>query len=141
MIAASMTAADSADVRARILGHLDEVKDPCSVATGEPMGLAEMGLVKSVDISEHGAVSVVLRLTSPFCEMIGFLKSEAVAKIAGLPTVASVTVESDSGFDWSPEDMAPHLRQRREERLRAVRADVAAHRLLPLIIERRDTSS
>ncbi len=129
------------DLRERVLGRLDEVKDPCSVATGTPMGLAEMGLVRSVEISDDGEVDVVLRLTSPFCEMIGFLKSSAIGKIEDLPGVASVTVESDSGFDWSPEDMAPHLQQRREERLAAVRADVAAHRRLPLTITRRETHS
>lgn len=130
----------TAELRERILGHLDEVKDPCSVATGEPMGLAEMGLVRSLDISDDGAVSVVLRLTSPFCEMIGFLTSESEAKIASLAGVASVTVQSDSGFDWSPEDMAPHRQLRREERLAAVRNDVAAHRRLPLTIIRQETS-
>lgn len=129
------------DLRERILGRLDEVKDPCSVATGSPMGLAEMGLVRSVDISADGDVHVVLRLTSPFCEMIGFLTESATKEIAGLPAVASVTVESDSGFDWSPEHMAPHQQQRRAERLSAVRADVAAHRRLPLTIARRETTA
>lgn len=129
------------ELEERILGRLDEVKDPCSVATGTPMGLTEMGLVKSVDVSDDGEVRVVLRLTSPFCEMIGFLKSSAIDKIADLPAVASVSVESDSGFDWSPDDMAPHQQERRAERLRAVRADVAAHRRLPLTIARRETTA
>lgn len=127
-------------LRERILGHLDEVKDPCSVTAGTPMGLTEMGLVRSVDISSDGEVTVVLRLTSPFCEMIGFLRSSSVGKIEDLAGVTSVTVQSDSGFDWSPEDMAPHLQQRRADRLRAVHADVAAHRRLPLTTERRETS-
>jgi metal-sulfur cluster biosynthetic enzyme len=120
------------DLRERILGRLDEIKDPCSVATGSPMGLAEMGLVKSVAISDDGEVDVVLRLTSPFCEMIGFLKSSAIEKIADLPAVATVSVESDSGFDWSPEDMAPHLQQQRQERL-------ASYRLLPLTVTEKET--
>jgi metal-sulfur cluster biosynthetic enzyme len=122
------------ELRERILGRLDEIKDPCSVATGSPMGLAEMGLVKSLDISDDGEVGLVLRLTSPFCEMIGFLKQSAIEKIADLPAVASVTVESDSGFDWSPEDMAPHLQRQRNERL-------AAYRLLPLTVTRQETSA
>jgi len=125
----------------RIRARLDQVKDPCSVTAGTPMGLDEMGLVRSVDVSDDGEVSVVLRLTSPFCEMIGFLKSSAIGEIEQLPGVASVTVESDSGFDWSPEDMAPHLQQRRSDRLSAVHADVAAHRRLPLTITRRETAS
>lgn len=127
----------------RVRARLDRVKDPCSVTAGTPMGLDEMGLVRSVDVSADGDgdVSIVLRLTSPFCEMIGFLKSSAIGEVEQLPGVASVTVESDSGFDWSPEDMAPHLQRRREERLSAVRADVAAHHRLPLTITRRENVS
>jgi len=64
--------------------------------------------------------------------MTGFLESEPVAKVTDLPTVTSVISESDPGLDWSPEDMAPHLQHQREERLQAVRADVAAPHLLPL---------
>lgn len=118
----------------RIRARLDQVKDPCSVSSGRPMGLDEMGLVRSVDVSADGEVTVVLRLTSPFCEMIGFLKSSAIGEIEQLPGVASVAVESDSGFEWSPEDMAPHLQQQRAERL-------ASYRLLPLTTTRRETAS
>lgn len=116
----------------RILERLDEVKDPCSVTAGEPMGLAEMGLVKSTDVSDDGDVSLVLRLTSPFCEMIGFLTSQAEEKVGGLPGVRSVRVATDSGFDWSPEDMSPEMQHRRQARLSAVREDVLRHRRLPI---------
>lgn len=122
-------------LRSDILDRLDEVKDPCSVTAGDPMGLSEMGLVKSVDISPHGEVSLVLRLTSPFCEMIGFLRSEAIGKIEDLPSVSSVVVRTDSGFDWSPEDMAPHLQRRREERLAVMRADVARRRCVSVTLD------
>lgn len=116
------------DIRAR----LDEVKDPCSVTAGNPMGLAEMGLIKSTEVSDDGDVSLVLRLTSPFCEMIGFLKSQAEEKVGALPGVRSVTVTTDSGFDWSPEDMSAEQQRRRRERLAAVRNDVLRHRRLPI---------
>jgi len=122
-----------ADLRAEILRALDEVKDPCSVTAGDSLGLTEMGLVRSVDVSSEGAVTVTLRLTSPFCEMIGFLKTSALDGLQALPGVSSVTVEADSGFDWSTEHMSPQVRERREERLRAIRADVEARRRLPLV--------
>lgn len=120
---------------AQIHRQLDEIKDPCSVATGEPMGMSEMGLVESVDVSDDGDVIVGLRLTSPFCEMIGFLRSEVIAKVGALPSVRSVDVRSDSGFDWSPDDMAPHLRRRRAERLAAMREEAPVP--LPLTVVRR----
>ena len=101
---------------------LDEIKDPCSVGFGDPMGLVEMGLVRSVDVSPAGDVTVGLRLTSPFCEMIGFFKHTAVDRIRSLPSVESVTVEADSGFDWSPEYMSPDRQEQRRQRRAALRA-------------------
>jgi metal-sulfur cluster biosynthetic enzyme len=108
-------------LRSEVLRILDEIKDPCSVGFGDPMGLAEMGLIRSLDISPAGDVNVCLRLTSPFCEMIGFFKITAVDKIRELPSVGSVVVEADSGFDWSPEFMSPARQERRRERLRTLR--------------------
>ena len=104
-------------LRSEVLRILDEIKDPCSVGFGDPMGLAEMGLIRSVDVSPAGDVKVCLRLTSPFCEMIGFFKTAAVDKIRELPSVGNVVVEADSGFDWSPEFMSATRRQQRRERL------------------------
>ena len=101
---------------------LDEIKDPCSVGFGDPMGLVEMGLVQAVDVTPAGDVTVRLRLTSPFCEMIGFFKHTAVERIRSLPSVESVTVETDSGFDWSPEYMSPARQEQRRQRLAALRA-------------------
>ena len=86
------------------------------------MGLVEMGLVRSVDVTPAGEVTVCLRLTSPFCEMIGFFKNTAVDRIRSLPSVVSVTVETDSGFDWSPEYMSPARQEQRRQRLAALRA-------------------
>lgn len=114
------------ELRTQVFAYLDEIKDPCSVASGEPMGLVEMGLVRSVAISAAGDVSICLRLTSPFCEMIGFMKSAALEKIGKLPAIDSVVVQSDSGLDWSPDEMSPRLRRRRQERLRVLRDRVAA---------------
>ena len=100
---------------------LDEIKDPCSVAASTPMGLDEMGLVRSLEITDGGQVTVVLRLTSPFCEMVPFMRNEAIEKIRRLPGVAGVTVEHDSGLDWDPDLIAPEARERQQGRLRMLR--------------------
>jgi metal-sulfur cluster biosynthetic enzyme len=116
-----MVVTETETLRSEVLRILDEIKDPCSVGFGNPMGLTEMGLIRSVDVSPAGDVNVCLRLTSPFCEMIGFFKTTAVDKIRELPSVGSVSVEADSGFDWSPEFMSPARQQQRHERLRTLR--------------------
>jgi metal-sulfur cluster biosynthetic enzyme len=108
-----------------ILAELDAIKDPCSLATGLPLGLVEMGLVREVAIAPDGSVTVDLRLTSPFCHMIGFFKTEAAARIGRLPGVAAVTLNADNGLDWSPRDISPAAAERRQQHLRRMEASAA----------------
>lgn len=103
--------------RAAIIAELDEIKDPCSMASGVPMGLAEMGLVESIDISPAGEVAIRLRLTSPFCHMIGFFKSEAQRRVMNLPGIASVSLCADNGLDWSPDLISEAAQSRRAVQL------------------------
>ncbi len=112
-----MTATES-DIRA----ILDEIKDPCSVAASVPMGLDEMGIVKSVNIAGCGHVEIELRLTSPVCEMIGYMRNEAITKIGALQGVTGVSVCHDSGLDWDHDMIAPEAQARRQRRLAMLQA-------------------
>jgi len=112
---------DHEKLEAKIRHELDSIKDPCSLASGVPLGLDEMGLIDQVIISDEGAVVLRLRLTSPFCHMIGFFKTEATRLIAALPGVASVTLEADNGLDWSPSMISPVGQSRREAHLQRMR--------------------
>jgi metal-sulfur cluster biosynthetic enzyme len=105
------------DIRAT----LDDIKDPCSVAASIPMGLDEMGIVKSVAIADSGQVDIGLRLTSPVCEMIGYMRKEAIARIGALPGVTGVSVSHDSGLDWDHDMIAPEAQARRQHRLAMLR--------------------
>jgi metal-sulfur cluster biosynthetic enzyme len=110
-------------LRADILAALDEIKDPCSVASGSPLGLVEMGLIKQLDISSHGQVAIELCLTAPFCHMIAFFQQETSRRIGGLEGVTRVSLKTDNGLDWSPERMSPQAQARREKLLAAAMAD------------------
>ncbi len=105
------------DLHARILTELDQIKDPCSLASGVPMGLDEMGLVDTVEIGDDGRVDIRLRLTSPFCHMIGFFHVEAKRRIMGLSGVTDVHVSADTGLDWSPSRISPAAQARRAANL------------------------
>ncbi len=107
-------------LRAAILRRLDRVQDPCSVAGASPMGLSEMGLVGSVEISEDGDVAVHLRLTSPFCHMIAFMQSEAQNEVGALPGVRSVRVTGDQGLDSSPDLISREAQERGRRQLPVV---------------------
>ena len=113
------------ELRDRILEELDEIKDPCSLAAGTPLGLAEMGLVRELAIDADGGVTVDLKLTSPFCHMIGFFKTEATKRIGDLAGVTSVTLTADNGLDWSPRDISPAAAARRAQHLQRLEAAIA----------------
>lgn len=109
------------DLREEVLACLDAVQDPCSVVNGTPMGLVDMGLVESVVVDDDGDIDICLRLTSPFCEMIGFMRKAAIERIAVLDGAGTVNVRTDSGLDWSPERMSPEAQERRRQRLLTLR--------------------
>lgn len=114
------------DLRDQITAAMNEIKDPCSLAAGTPMGLDEMGLVKQVAIEPGGRVAISLRLTSPFCHMIGFFKTEAIKRIGELPGVTHVELIADNGLDWSPTLISPAAALRRQGQVDRMKGAVAA---------------
>lgn len=115
-----------ADLKDRIRAQLDEIKDPCSLAAGTPLGLDEMGLVKDVVIDASGDVTIDLRLTSPFCHMIGFFQQEATRRVQALCGAQNVTLRADNGLDWSPGFLSPAAQARRGAHLAAQEAHFTA---------------
>ena len=106
-------------VAADIRRALDSIGDPCSVGSGVPMGIEEMGLVEAVEVDLDGNVVIRLRLTSPTCHMVSYFKVEAEERARQVLGVRSVRAVSDTGLDWSPEMMSAAAKQRRRESLRA----------------------
>lgn len=106
--------------RGRVEEQLDEVIDPCSAANGTDLSIVEMGLVDDVEI-DASAVTVSLRLTSPFCMQIPYFIDEVEERVGNLDGVSSVTLETDQGREWHRGMMSESARARREER-KAARA-------------------
>ena len=67
------------------------------------------------------ALEVELRLTSPFCEMVAYMKQETERKVGALPGVTDVSVRHDSGLDWDHVMIAPAAQARRRRRLDALK--------------------
>ena len=104
-----------AELEERAIGALHTITDPCSAATGVPIDLVDMGLIRAVTCDGSRAV-VELRLTSPTC----FQAADIVQRIEAEGRAATgldVEVRTDFGAEWTPELMAPHSRAR----LRALR--------------------
>jgi metal-sulfur cluster biosynthetic enzyme len=132
-----MTASDTVELEVRRI--LNEIIDPCSRATGEPAGLADMGLVHEVEVSGSGpntTVRVVIGITEFGCMMGGAFVHDAHARLAGVFGGANVRVQLSDRFDWLPEHMTAAYRQRlagrqaEPARLAALRKSSFAHSAL-----------
>jgi metal-sulfur cluster biosynthetic enzyme len=95
---------------------LERVVDPCSIATGVPITLADMGLIEDVAVTD-GRAHIRLRVTSPFCMHIGNMHERILDVVGEVPGVDGVDLDVDDGMTWLPSMMAPES----QRRLRAVR--------------------
>lgn len=111
---------------AAVRAALDGVVDPCSVAAGAPLSLADMGLVRSV-VVDGGAVRVALAVTGPGCTFLGLLLGAARSAVEAVPGVREASVEIDTAAVWDPSWLSPSAaaalddRRRRTLALTAVR--------------------
>lgn len=99
----------------------DEIHDPCSMAIGLNVGLAEMGLIREIAATsgpEGWRVRVRLRLTSPGCQYFFSFREQLETRLLAHEGVAEVRVEWDEHLDWTPADMAASVRKKIEQRNR-----------------------
>jgi metal-sulfur cluster biosynthetic enzyme len=105
------------DLDADIKAVLNTIGDPCSVASGTPMGIEELGLIGAVERGPDGHVVVALRMTAPLCHNAGYFKVEVTNRLLKLEGVASVDVTIDNGMDWTPADISLDAQLRRRATL------------------------
>lgn len=114
----------------RIRELANEIVDPCSAAQAFPIGLVDMGLLLAVELTPAaggGAADSVdvrlrLRTTAPGCFYVVFFERELRARIEALPQVASLALEWDGAWDWTPDEIAPAPREALAERRRRLLA-------------------
>jgi metal-sulfur cluster biosynthetic enzyme len=97
----------------RIRDSLREVVDPCSAATGSNLDIVEMGLVKSIQMTEN-TVYIEMRITTPACHMIPYFMEEIEDSVSAHPDIDTVEVETDNGFEWSRDMMTEEAKRRRQ---------------------------
>jgi metal-sulfur cluster biosynthetic enzyme len=105
---------------------IQTIPDPCSLATGVPLSIGEMGLLQALECSE-GRVTVRLQLTSPMCMMAAYFMREIEQRLRTHADVQSVHVEFDHALEWRPEHISAEGRQRLSER----RITMIGGRMLP----------
>lgn len=104
------------DREAAVRQALENVVDPCSIATGVPISLADMGLIKELRWLD-GEVKLVLQLTSPICWQAANILSAVERTAMSVPGVRSVHCTLDPTSEWMPSMMSAGAR----ERLRRIR--------------------
>jgi metal-sulfur cluster biosynthetic enzyme len=102
----------SPDPLQAISDALQHVVDPCSIATGAPVSLADMGMIKQIEVSGE-RVRITLRVTSALCLQIGNIVDAVERNISRIPGISSVACTVDPSGDWTPAMMAPNARRNR----------------------------
>ena len=101
----------------QITEALRSVVDPCSIATGVPIDLIDMGIVRGIKI-DGTHVEIQLRFTSPVCLQAMNITSAIEDAVMAIDGVEQVACDTRSGaWEWKPEMMAPSA-QARLRRLR-----------------------
>jgi metal-sulfur cluster biosynthetic enzyme len=102
----------------RIKNILNTIGDPCSVASGTPMGIEEMGLIKDLHLDSNGHLRIAMRLTAPLCHNVGYFNVEIKNRLLALDEVQSLDITMDHGLEWTPENISKQARERRMATLR-----------------------
>jgi metal-sulfur cluster biosynthetic enzyme len=98
---------------------LNQIIDPCSRVAGAPVGLADMGLIRLLTLTEAAGrvdVHMVIGVTEYGCLLAPSFASEARKLIDALPGIGTVDIDLDGEFDWEPGDMSAAYRQQLAER-------------------------
>jgi metal-sulfur cluster biosynthetic enzyme len=99
-----------------VLAAIGGVVDPCSIATGVPISVIDMGLLEEVSIRED-VVSVVIRTTTPICWQSTNIVEAVVRRVEQVGGIRECRCTVNPGWDWRPEMMSQEAR----DRLRRVR--------------------
>lgn len=105
------TGPDDTTIDPRLVLPISTVIDPCSQATGVPLNLLEMGLVRrAVWHGDH--VEVDLRLTSPVCWYVAPMMEAVQRAITHHCGVTRVDCTADSGLEWESDMISASARHR-----------------------------
>ena len=75
-----------------------------------PVNIFDLGLVYTVDITEDGAVTVIMTLTAPGCPVAGEMPGWVADAVQPLPGVKQVDVELTWDPPWGMDMMSDEAR-------------------------------
>ena len=105
-------------VVAFVQAQANEVYDPCGLALGVSIGIADMGLIRSINVEclETGwHVKLNLRFTSPGCLYFVYFERELGQRLAAVSQIVSLEIEKDHVLDWTPDDLSESAQSKLKE--------------------------
>jgi metal-sulfur cluster biosynthetic enzyme len=115
-----------AEIVARVTEAANRVDDPCALAQGVSIGMADMGLIRGLEVrkSPDGPawdVTVTLRFTAPSCFYFSYFEDQLSQLLKSEPGIR-LSFLWDDVFDWTPDSLSPDAR----EKLQRVRSGLVA---------------
>lgn len=98
-----------------VIERLDDVLDPCSCMTDDPVSIVELGLVNQIE-REGDTVDIELLPTTPMCMYMTQIIDEAGAEVSKIDGIEDVNVHQNVEDLWRPERMDDELQRAKEER-------------------------
>jgi metal-sulfur cluster biosynthetic enzyme len=96
--------------------ELNQIIDPCSVATALPAGMVDMGLVRSLTFVELSGsrvhAKVKLCITHPFCMMSAVFINEVQKRLRTFSIIETYDVSLDEAVIWTEELFSPEYKKR-----------------------------
>jgi FeS assembly SUF system protein len=92
-------------LKAEVIEVLKQVFDP-----EIPVNIYDMGLIYDIEIGPEDSVAIKMTLTSPMCPVAEMMPIEVEARVLGLPSVKSASVEIVWDPPWTPERMTEAAR-------------------------------
>lgn len=107
---------ESQSTQDRVVQRLDDVLDPCSCNTANPVSIVELGLVEEVNVDGE-SVSVRLLPTSPMCLYMGQIMKDAEREIEKVDGIQDVELEMINSTEkmWRPERLSDELKEARDD--------------------------
>lgn len=97
----------------RILDACNAVQDPCSLGVGQPMGIVDMGLVESVDVSDAAGgrgrtVALKLITTAPMCMYSPYFEQSVRRELTSkMPDLGDIAITWGDSTEWDESRMTP----------------------------------
>lgn len=118
----------SAEIVELVISRSNEIHDPCGLAQGASIGMADMGLIRKVEavpaVDDGWKVNITMRFTSPSCLYFGYFERRLGEVLEDYPEL-EVSVDWDDVLDWTPDDLAPQARRD----LAAIRHRISSRRV------------